>query len=97
VSEQTIIDRLEHMEKGCNENLMIYEAEVCFRAVERIKELQAQLADAALCFETAAEDIESWGSYASPYFQDKHGLSADVERYNNKANELQQALENNDG
>ena len=44
MSEQTIIDRLQHMEKGCNENLMIYEAEVCFRAVERIKKLEAQLA-----------------------------------------------------
>lgn len=26
----------------------------------------------------AAESIESWGTYASPYFQEKHGLAGDI-------------------
>ena len=29
----------------------------------------------------AAEDIEHWGGYASPYFQDKWNLQADIDKY----------------
>ena len=67
---------------------------------KRIKELEARLdavqKDFAGCMRTAAEDIEDWGAYASPYFQEKHGLSTDVQRYRNKADELQAALEASD-
>lgn len=37
----TIINRLKHMENGHKENGMRYEAEVCFRAIERIEKLEA--------------------------------------------------------
>ena len=29
----------------------------------------------------AADEIEHWGSYASDYFQEKHGLDADIAKY----------------
>jgi hypothetical protein len=35
--------------------------------------------------EEAAEQIASWGAYASEYFQEKHDLSADVEEFRERA------------
>ena len=32
-------------------------------------------------FAEAVDDIESWGAYASDYFQKKHDLDGTVERY----------------
>ncbi len=31
--------------------------------------------------EEAAEDVADWGAYASPYFQEKHDLKADIDKY----------------
>ena len=33
----------------------------------------------------AAEEIASWGSYASPYFQEKHDLDGVVQRFRDAA------------
>jgi len=43
-------------------------------AADEIERLRAVLTD-------AAEDIEHWGGYASPYFQDKWNLQADIAKY----------------
>ena len=40
--------------------------DVCLLAAERLEE--------------AAELIEDWGSYASPYFKEKHDLQGDIKR-----------------
>ena len=60
--------------------------------VEQIEALRAVVSDCAGCFRTAAEDIQDWGDYADAYFQKKHGLKSDVERYRNKADELEALL-----
>lgn len=38
--------------------------------------------------EQAAEDIQEWGVYASSYFQEKHNLSANVDKYREAARRL---------
>lgn len=43
--------------------------------------LQEQLAAAQATIEEAADEIESWGSYASEYFQKKHDLAGVVARF----------------
>lgn len=58
------------------------------RAEAAEAKLLAVVKDCAGCLRTAAEDIQDWGKYADDYFQRKHGLKADVERYRNKADEL---------
>ena len=40
---------------------------------KRMAELEGALTDAIEC-------VESWGAYASDYFQDKHGLADDLAR-----------------
>jgi hypothetical protein len=40
---------------------------------DRIAELEAALRE-------AREDLESWGAYASNYFQEKHDLQSDLAR-----------------
>jgi len=44
-----------------------------------------QLLEAAIWLENAAELIETWGTYVSPYFQEKYGLSDDVQRIQSRA------------
>ena len=44
-------------------------------------ELNGLLCAAAEQLEEAAEDIASWGAYASDYFQEKHDLHGDVVKY----------------
>lgn len=41
--------------------------------------------DAADWMDEAADEIESWGSYASPYFQEKHDLAESVQRFRDRA------------
>jgi chromosome segregation ATPase len=48
---------------------------------KRNEELEKALEDAAEC-------IESWGGYASTYFQDKHDLAGDIERTRTAARAL---------
>jgi chromosome segregation ATPase len=48
---------------------------------KRNEELEKALEDAAEC-------IESWGGYASAYFQDKHDLAGDIERTRTAARAL---------
>jgi hypothetical protein len=43
-------------------------------AADEIDRLRAALLDARDC-------VEAWGAYASPYFQQKHGLLDDIERF----------------
>lgn len=43
--------------------------------------LQEQLAAAQATIAEAADEIESWGSYASEYFQKKHDLAGTVARF----------------
>lgn len=47
---------------------------------KEIAALTAKLEKAREALEDAAECIESWGGYASAYFQDKHDLAGDIER-----------------
>ena len=76
----------DELQRGKNEEL------------DRIAKLEARLdalkKDFAGCMRTTAEDIEDWGAYASPYFQEKHGLKTEVERYRSKAAALEQTDEN---
>lgn len=48
--------------------------DVCFSAADLIRQIIAER-------EEAAELIESWGSYASQYFQDKHNLAGDIAKF----------------
>lgn len=50
-----------------------------------IERLRAALRIAAAELAEAAEDVQSWGDYAAAYFQDKHGLRANVEQYEQSA------------
>lgn len=55
----------------------------------RLEQLERELAAARqreveLASE-AAEDVESWGAYASEYFQEKHGLADDVKKWRDRA------------
>ena len=43
--------------------------------LRRLHEVNAELVEA---LKNAAEEIESWGAYASPYFQNKHDLAGSV-------------------
>jgi hypothetical protein len=40
----------------------------------RVSELEQQLLE-------AADEIEDWGGYANPYFQDKHDLKGCIAKY----------------
>jgi LmbE family N-acetylglucosaminyl deacetylase len=57
------------------------QAEEIGRLAARIEELEKALEDAAEC-------VESWGGYASTYFQDKHDLAGDIERIRTAARAL---------
>ncbi|MFV3090206.1 hypothetical protein ACNJYG_06890 [Pseudomonas sp. GW6] len=46
-----------------------------------IQDLRAELAAARVLLLEAAEDIESWGAYASAYFQEKHDLAGCAMKY----------------
>jgi hypothetical protein len=47
------------------------------RRIEKLERINAQLLEA---LEEAADDIESWGAYASGYFQTKHDLLGSVNK-----------------
>ena len=47
----------------------------------QILDLQADNSRLRRLLADAAEDIEHWGGYASPYFQDKWNLQADIDKY----------------
>lgn len=51
---------------------------MCAEAAAEIATLRSQLARAREGLETAREDIQCWASYASEYFQNKHGLADDL-------------------
>jgi len=53
------------------------------------RSLIQRLADA---LHDAAEDVESWGNYASSYFQEKHDLPGNVARIHTLANEARAYL-----
>lgn len=40
----------------------------------------------------AADDIEAWGAYACAYFQEKHDLPGDIEKYRAIARAHQQSI-----
>ena len=46
-----------------------------------VEELRSQLEAARGLLREAAEDVESWGAYASAYFQEKHDLAGCVMKY----------------
>ncbi len=48
--------------------------ELMRKAAQEIEQLRVLLAE-------AAEDVESWGAYASPYFQKKHRLAECVQKF----------------
>ena len=54
---------------------------------------EALVADFACCMDSAADDIDDWGGYASEYFQQKHNLNGDVKTYRDKAKQLHALLE----
>jgi len=55
-------------------------------------ELHELLCAAAEQLEEAAEDVESWGAYASVYFQEKHDLHGDVTKHKTYAALIRKAI-----
>lgn len=49
------------------------------------RSLAAALLEARRLLYDAADTIQSWGDYASPYFQEKHKLADDVARFRRAA------------
>ena len=49
--------------------------------IDRADTYYQKLAAAQATIAEAADEIESWGSYASDYFQDKHDLAGTVARF----------------
>lgn len=47
-----------------------------------------QIGVAAKLLSDAADSIEEWAAYASPYFQDKHDLQGDLAHYRGEAEKL---------
>jgi hypothetical protein len=47
------------------------------RRIEKLERINAQLLEA---LEEAADDIESWGAYATEYFQKRHNLQGAVNK-----------------
>lgn len=58
---------------------------------------KAELLEIAGWFDEAAEDVGSWGAYASPYFQHKHDLPSDIAQYMRHATYLRQLAEQMEG
>jgi gamma-glutamyl:cysteine ligase YbdK (ATP-grasp superfamily) len=54
---------------------------VAHRTNELLAECRAERDRLKEALKEAATDIEGWGAYAGEYFQDKHDLKGDVERY----------------
>lgn len=42
--------------------------------------------------EEAAEDVQEWGNYASPFFEKKHVLSGNVGQYQARADLVREGL-----
>ena len=63
-------------------NLKIFEfTDSLERSIEIIEEnnkLKAQRDELLQILSNAKETIQHWGDYASPYFQEKHGLENDI-------------------
>ncbi len=55
--------------------------EYCRQLKKQVSSSEGLLCAAAEHLEEAAELISNWGSYATVYFQDKHDLNGDVERF----------------
>lgn len=53
--------------------------------LERIAELEEENLELAKELMEAAEEVESWGAYASDYFQQKHDLAGWVKRFKDRA------------
>lgn len=51
----------------------------------RCSELRAEVEALRRLLADAAEDVESWGAYASEYFQEKHDLAGCVTKYRKAA------------
>jgi hypothetical protein len=58
-------------------------------------ELRTQLATAQAALTEAADDIADWGTYASDYFKEKHGLVACVAKYRAIATNQSEVLDAN--
>jgi chromosome segregation ATPase len=85
------------IEAGLNcQHLIQYIQKLEGQIVELQRKYDALMRDFAVRMETAADDIEDWGVYASEYFQQKHGLKTELQRYRNKAKELRALLEDDD-
>ena len=48
---------------------------------DRVAELEAEVERLRTLLDSAADDIQDWGSYASEYFRIKHDLAGCVEKY----------------
>lgn len=62
------------------------ENDICRLAAE-VRKANADAEALRKLLKEAAEDIASWGGYASEYFQEKHDLAACVKRYTDAAKE----------
>ena len=64
------------------DNARRIQASILFpQLLDAVEELQAENARLREAMAEAAECIADWGLYASEYFQEKHGLEDDVQRF----------------
>ena len=91
-SERTIVERLRHMENGHKDNGMMYEADVCHRAAERIEELEADRTAITTC---PACGSESATSNHLAINKRVHELEAHSQDGWNKYKELRKEVANN--
>ena len=47
---------------------------------DEVEELQAEIERLRALLSEAIEEVENWGAYASPYFQQKHDLAGELKR-----------------
>ena len=73
---------LDYQREGCFTELTAQKEPSCNEGVEA----------AIVWLEEAAEDIASWGAYASEYFQQKHDLQFDIAKYESRVEILKQKL-----
>ena len=83
MSRDNIIEHLETAEKNLSaiENKMAILGGMLTERDSKITELEARVSELENLLSDAVDDIESWGGYASAYFQDKHGLKQDIAKY----------------
>lgn len=72
---------------ACTEKLERAEVD---RLTADLATARAEITELRAALREAADDIESWGAYASDYFQEKWDLAGDVTKYRALAGQAQE-------